>query len=87
MNKNKTIIGVFLVILIVGIVYAGVKMYAANIAEEKIDTALTGIEDFVKIEYDNASVDLLSKNVHITDVAILPAKSQQSEKPWGLMKS
>ncbi len=76
MYKNRTIIGVFLVILIAGAVYAGLKMYAANIAEEKIDTAIAGMKDFVNVEYGNASVDLLSKNVHINDVTIRPAKSQ-----------
>ncbi len=74
MNKAKSIAGLLFIILLAA--YFGLKVYAAGIAKEKIDMALLGVEKFVKVEYKDVSVDLLSQNVHITDVVILPAKSQ-----------
>jgi len=75
MNRSRSIIvGAFIVLIAV---YAGFKIYAAGIAKEKIDTALVGVEAFVKVEYNDVSVDLLNRNVHITDVVILPADSQE----------
>ncbi|MCP3944075.1 MAG: hypothetical protein GY710_21715 [Desulfobacteraceae bacterium] len=72
--KKKLIVGIG-VIFVLTVGYLGIKMYAANVAEAKIDDAIASVADYADMNYKNASVGLFDKNVHIFDVVVSPKGS------------
>ena len=73
--KKSQIIGIGAAIII-GCAYVGTKMYASSIAEEKIDIAIANLVNYVDVDYQNVSVDLLGFAVHISDIVVSPTKSE-----------
>ena len=77
---KKIVFGIGLVLLLVG--YFGFKMYAASVAEERINVAIAEASEFVDIDYEDVSVDAMGLNVRISNVTIaqVDAKLGDSEK-------
>ncbi len=75
--KQKQII---ILVIALAVIYFGVKIFASNFAEEKIDEAIIQVEKSVDIKYDEASVDLLGLDTHISDVVISPTNSNAKIK-------
>lgn len=73
---KKVIFGIGLILLLVG--YFGFKMYAASVAEERINLAIAEASEFVDIDYDDVSVDAMGLDVRISNVTI--AQGDDPEK-------
>jgi len=69
--KKKQIIGICIVAVLIAI-YFGVKMYASNIAEKRINFAIAKAVNFVDVDYKKVSVDLLGMDVRISDILVSP---------------
>jgi hypothetical protein len=60
--------------------YMGVKMYASNAAEVKVNEAIAEIAKFADIDYEKVSVDLLGMDVRISDIIVSSADSKEKLK-------
>lgn len=76
---KKQIAGISIVVLLTA-VYFGAKMYAASIAEAKVNEAIAKAGKFADIDYDNVSVDLLGMNVRVSNVLVSPAEQKEKLK-------
>jgi len=65
---KKIVFGIGLVLLLVG--YFGFKMYAASVAEERINMAIAEASEFIDIDYEAVSVDAMGLDVRISNVII-----------------
>lgn len=74
--KKKQIVGIVVAVVLIAM-YVGFKMYAANVAKKKIDTAISNIVNFADVDYKNVSVDLFGFDVHISDVVVSPVDSKE----------
>jgi len=77
-NKKKIIGGILIVVLIA--VYVGLKTYAGNIAKKRVNKAIGKVANFVDVDYDNVSVDLIGLNPHINGVTISPAGEEREKE-------
>ena len=59
-------------VLLLLLVYFGIKSYASNIAEKEIDKLLDKVSEFVNVNYQSVSVDLFGMDVRISDINISP---------------
>ncbi|NOQ34387.1 MAG: hypothetical protein GQ569_00645 [Methylococcaceae bacterium] len=73
---KKLIIGIATIVVLTG-GYAGAKVYASQIAEKKIEKAVTKASKYAQINYENVSVNLLNQGVHISDVVVAPVNSKE----------
>jgi len=78
MNK-KQITGISIAVFFIAI-YFGVKMYASNVAEAKVNEAIAKAANFADIDYGNVSVDLLGMDVRISDIIVSPADTKEKVK-------
>jgi hypothetical protein len=76
-KKQITGIGIFVVVIAI---YMGVKMYASNVAEGKVNEAIAKAANFADIDYKKVSVDLLGMDVRISDIIVSPADSKEKLK-------
>jgi len=77
--SKKLITGIGIVMLLVAI-YFGIKMYASNVAEGKVDKAIAESANFADIDYKKVSVDLLGMDVTISDIIVSPAGAKKQFK-------
>ena len=68
-KKLWLLIAVLLLILI----YFGIKSYASNIAEKEIDKIIDKVSEFVNVNYKSVSVDLFGMDVRISDIFVIPS--------------
>lgn len=73
--KNKLIVGIGSAVVFV-FMFIGVKIYASNIAKEKLDMAIEDIASHATVDYGNINIDLLTFDAHISDVVISAIKSK-----------
>lgn len=59
-------------VLLLLLVYFGIKTYASNIAEKEIDKLLDKISEFVSVSYQSVGVDLFRLDVSISDMVVTP---------------
>ena len=78
MNK-KQIIGIGIVVVLIAI-YSGIKIYASNSAEKKINEAIAKAAVFADIDYKKVSVDLIGMDVRISDILVCPANAGKKIK-------
>ena len=78
MNK-KQITGICIAAVLIAI-YLGTKMYASNVAEEKINETIAKASSFADIDYKKVSVDLLGMDVRISDILISPVNAEEKIK-------
>lgn len=69
--KKKQIIGIGIVAVLI-VIYFGIKMYASNIAEKRINFAIAKAVNFVDVDYKKVSVDLPWMDVRISDILVSP---------------
>jgi hypothetical protein len=67
--KKKLIVGIGSAVVLVS-AFIGARIYASNIAEEKIDMAIENIANHATVDYRNINVDLLKQDINISDVVI-----------------
>lgn len=67
--KKKLIVGIGSAVVLVS-AFIGARIYASNIAEEKIDMAIENIANHATVDYGNINVDLLKQDINISDVVI-----------------
>ncbi len=77
--KNKLIVGIGSAVVLVS-TFIGVKIYASNIAEEKLDMAIENIADHAAVDYGSINVNLLKLDVNISDVVISSISSKAKIK-------
>jgi len=77
--SKKQITGISIVVVLIAI-YFGVKMYASNVAEAKVNEAIAKAANFADIDYKNVSVDLLGMDVRISDILVSPADAKEKIK-------
>ena len=59
-------------VLLLLLVYFGIKTYASNIAEKEIDKLLDKISEFVTVSYQSVGVDLFRLDVSMSDIVVTP---------------
>lgn len=77
--SKKQITGIGIAVVLIAI-YAGIKMYASNVAEGKVNEAIAKAANFADIDYKKVSVDLLGMDVRISNIIIYPADSKEKLK-------
>ena len=77
--SKKQITGIGIAVVLIAI-YAGIKMYASNVAEGKVNEAIAKAANFADIDYKKVSVDLLGMDVRISDIIVSPADSKEKLK-------
>ncbi len=77
MNR-KLIAAVGLGVVLLG-VYFVVQLYADNAAEKELNAAIENAEGLADIAYDDVHVDLISRDVRISDIRIVQKGGAQSE--------
>lgn len=79
MSKKKLIVICIAVVLTVVLiaVYFGVKFYASNVAEKKINEAIAKVVNFVDVDYKKVSVDLFGMNARISGVLVSPVRTKE----------
>ena len=77
--SKKQITGIGILVVLIAI-YAGVKMYASNVAEGKVNEAIAKAANFADIDYKKVSVNLLGMDVRISDIIVSPADSKEKLK-------
>ena len=60
-------------ILLLILIYFGIKSYASNIAEKEIDKIIDKVSEFVNVNYKSVSVDLFGMDVRISDIFVIPS--------------
>jgi hypothetical protein len=79
MMSKKQITGISILMVLIAI-FIGIKMYATNVAEAKVNEAIAKAANFADIDYKNVSVDLLGMDVRISDILFSPAGSKEKLK-------
>jgi len=77
--SKKQITGIGIAVVLIAI-YIGVKVYASNVAEGKVNEAIAKVANFADIDYKKVSVDLLGMDVRISDILVSPADSKEKIK-------
>ena len=77
--SKKQITGIGIAVVLIAI-YMGVKMYASNVAEGKVNEAIAKAANFADIDYKNVSVDLLGMDVRISDILVAPVDAKEKIK-------
>lgn len=54
------------------VLFTGAKIYASNVAEEKLDQFISDLSKFGNLTYESVSVDLIGQGIQISDVVISP---------------
>ena len=76
---KKIVVGIGVVVVLIA-VYFGVKIYAENIAEKKVNEAIAKAAVFSDIDYKNVNVDLLSMDVRVSDIVVSLVNTQNKIK-------
>jgi len=76
---KKQITGIGIAVLLIAI-YFGVKMYASNVAEDKVNEAIAKAANFADIDYKKVSVNLLGLDLRVSDILVSPAGSKEKIK-------
>lgn len=77
--KKKLLISTVTILVFVCI-YFGIKLYASNAAEERINLALEKNAEFIDVDYKNVSVDLIKMDVRISDIRFSPPNEKKKVK-------
>lgn len=77
--SKKQITGIGIAVVLIAI-YMGVKMYASNVAEGKVNEAIAKAANVADIDYEKVSVDLLGMDVRISGIIVSPADSEEKLK-------
>ncbi len=77
--SKKQIISIGIVVVLIAI-YSGIKIYASNSAEKKINEAIAKAAVFADIDYKKVSVDLIGMDVRISDILVCPANAEKKIK-------
>lgn len=77
--SKKQITGISIIVVLIAI-FIGLKMYAANVAEAKVNEAIAKTANFADIEYKNVSVDLIGMDVRISGILVSPADAKEKIK-------
>ena len=77
--SKKQITGISIAVVLIAI-YFGVKIYASNVAEGKVNEAIAKAANFADIDYKNVSVDLLGMDVRISDIIVSPVDAKEKLK-------
>lgn len=77
--SKKQITGIGIAAVLIAI-YFGVRMYASNVAEGKVNEAIAKAADFADIDYKKVSVDMLGMDVVISDILVSPANAKKKIK-------
>ncbi len=77
--SKKQITGIGIAVVLIAI-YMGIKMYASNVAEGKVNEAIAKAANFADIDYKNVSVDLLGMDVRISDILVAPVDAKEKIK-------
>ena len=77
--SKKQITGIGIAVVLIAI-YFGVRMYASNVAEGKVNEAIAKAADFADIDYKKVSVDMLGMDVVISDILVSPANAKKKIK-------
>lgn len=77
--SKKQITGIGIAVVLIAI-YLGVRMYASNVAEGKVNEAIAKAANFADIDYKKVSVDLLGMDVRISDILVSPANAKENIK-------
>jgi len=77
--SKKQITGIGIAVVLIAI-YMGVKMYASNVAEGKVNEAIAKAANFADIDYKNVSVGLLGMDVRISDILVTPVDAKEKIK-------
>lgn len=77
--SKKQITGIGIAVLLIAI-YFGIKMYASNVAEGKMNEAIAKAANFAAIDYKKVSVDLLGMDVRISGIIVSPADGKKKFK-------
>jgi hypothetical protein len=77
--SKKQITGIGIAVVLIAI-YLGIRMYASNVAEGKVNEAIAKTANFADIDYKNVSVDLLGMNLRISDILVSPANAKEKIK-------
>lgn len=77
--SKKQITGISIVVALIAI-FIGVKMYAANVAEAKVNKAIEKVANFVDIDYKNVSIDLIGMDVRVSGILVSPADAKEKIK-------
>ena len=59
-------------VLLLLLIYFGIKSYASNIAEKEINKAIGEVSKFVNVNYKSVGVDLFGMDVRISDIIVIP---------------
>ncbi|MDQ7031648.1 MAG: hypothetical protein Q9M37_02880 [Desulfonauticus sp.] len=73
MKKRQLIISGIVILLLIS--YIGVKNYAKQKAEEKINREIAKMANVAHIDYKDVSVNLFSSDIHIYNVEVSPVNS------------
>ncbi|MDY6972890.1 MAG: hypothetical protein SV775_11230 [Thermodesulfobacteriota bacterium] len=73
--SKKHMTGISIVVVLI-VIYLGVKMYASNVAEGKVNEAIAKAANFADIDYGKVSVDLLGMDVRVSDIIVSPANAK-----------
>lgn len=77
--SKKQIIGICIAVVLIGI-YLGIKMYASNVAKERVNNAIAKAANIVDVDYKKVSVDLLGMDVRISDILVSPVAAKEKIK-------
>ena len=77
--SKKQITGIGILVVLIAI-YAGVKMYASNVAERKVNEAIAKVSKYADIDYKKVSLNLLWMDVKISGILVSPAGSKEKLK-------
>lgn len=77
--SKKQITGIGIAVVLIAI-FIGIKMYAANVAEAKVNEVIAKAANFADIDYKNVSVDLIGMDVRVSDILVSPADAKEKIK-------
>ena len=72
LTGTKKKLWLLIAVLILLLVYFGIKSYASNIAEKEIDKLLDKVSEFVNVSYQSVGIDLFRMDVSISDIVVTP---------------
>ena len=68
--SKKQITGISIVVVLIAI-FIGIEMYAANVAEAKVNEAIAKVANFADIDYKSVSVDLIGMDVRVLNNSLI----------------
>lgn len=77
--SKKQIKGISILVVLIAI-FIGLKMYATNVAEAKVNEAIAKVANYMDIDYKNVSVDLIGMDVHVSGILVAPVDAKEKIK-------